>query len=56
MQIHKDFIKEFSHAMVWGRSVKFNPQRVGISHTLMDEDVIQIYKNAGSKKVKGVDN
>lgn len=32
MQIHRDFIKEFSHAMVWGRSVKFNPQRVGINH------------------------
>jgi len=25
MQIHRDFLKEFSHAMVWGRSVKFNP-------------------------------
>lgn len=25
MQIHKDFVKEFSHASVWGRSVKFNP-------------------------------
>lgn len=52
MQIHKDFIKEFSHAMVWGRSVKFNPQRVGINHQLADEDVLQVYKNAGTKKVK----
>jgi ribosome-interacting GTPase 1 len=25
MQIHRDFINEFSHAMVWGKSVKFNP-------------------------------
>jgi len=25
MQIHREFIKEFSHAMVWGKSVKFNP-------------------------------
>lgn len=52
MQIHKDFLTEFSHACVWGRSVKFNPQRVGINHTLMDEDVIQIYKKPGTKKEK----
>ena len=52
MQIHKDFITEFSHACVWGRSVKFNPQRVGINHELLDEDVFQIYKKAGTKKDK----
>ena len=40
MQIHKDFLNEFSHACVWGRSVKFNPQRVGINHQLADEDVM----------------
>lgn len=40
MQIHKDFITEFSHALVWGRSAKFSPQRVGITHMLQDEDVI----------------
>lgn len=52
MQIHKDFLNEFSHACVWGRSVKFNPQRVGINHVLADEDVIQLYKKAGTKKDK----
>jgi len=25
MQIHRDFVNEFSHAFVWGRSVKFSP-------------------------------
>jgi uncharacterized protein len=32
MQIHREFLQEFSHAMVWGRSAKFQPQRVGIDH------------------------
>ena len=45
LQIHKDFMLEFSHAMVWGRSVKFSPQRVGMMHTLCDEDVMQLFKN-----------
>jgi uncharacterized protein len=39
-QIHRHFLLEFSHAMVWGRSVKFSPQRVGVSHVLQDEDVM----------------
>jgi hypothetical protein len=45
-------LTEFSHAYVWGRSVKFNPQRVGINHELMDEDVFQLYKKPGTKKDK----
>ena len=31
-------------ALVWGSSVKHNPQKVGKEHTLNDEDVIQIVK------------
>ena len=31
-------------AVVWGTSVKHNPQRVGKDHVLNDEDVVQIVK------------
>ncbi|GAW81667.1 GTP-binding protein [Plasmodium gonderi] len=44
-QIHKDMIKDFKFALVWGRSTKHNPQRVDLHHKLADEDVIQIAKN-----------
>lgn len=42
--IHKALLAEFKIAIVWGSSVKFNPQRVGRDHVLEDEDVVQIVK------------
>ncbi|KAI9207531.1 P-loop containing nucleoside triphosphate hydrolase protein [Polychytrium aggregatum] len=42
--IHKQLIRDFKHALVWGSSVKFNPQKVGKDHVLADEDVVQIVK------------
>mmetsp|Transcript_15391 Transcript_15391/g.60156 ORF Transcript_15391/g.60156 Transcript_15391/m.60156 type:complete len:366 (+) Transcript_15391:63-1160(+) len=42
--IHRDFEHQFKTAMVWGRSAKHTPQRVGLGHTLLDEDVIQLVK------------
>mmetsp|Transcript_8570 Transcript_8570/g.7582 ORF Transcript_8570/g.7582 Transcript_8570/m.7582 type:complete len:171 (-) Transcript_8570:171-683(-) len=47
--IHRDLTKEFKFAFVWGKSCKFSPQRVGLSHVLEDEDVIQILKKTGKK-------
>uniref|UniRef100_A0A2K6PLK2 Developmentally regulated GTP binding protein 1 n=1 Tax=Rhinopithecus roxellana TaxID=61622 RepID=A0A2K6PLK2_RHIRO len=44
MKTHKNLIKEFKCALVWGLSVKHNPQKAGKDHTLEDEDVIQIAK------------
>ncbi|CUG92463.1 50S ribosome-binding GTPase, putative [Bodo saltans] len=41
-RIHKDIAARFKYALVWGQSAKHQPQRVGIAHTLEDEDVLQI--------------
>ena len=40
--IHRDMVKKFRYALVWGRSAKHRPQTVGISHILFEEDVVQI--------------
>mmetsp|Transcript_64325 Transcript_64325/g.78649 ORF Transcript_64325/g.78649 Transcript_64325/m.78649 type:complete len:371 (-) Transcript_64325:367-1479(-) len=43
-KIHKTLAKQMEYAWVWGTSTKFNPQKVGKSHKLHDEDVVQIVK------------
>jgi ribosome-interacting GTPase 1 len=40
--ISKELFEIFNFALVWGRSTKYNPQRVGLVHVLQDEDVVQI--------------
>lgn len=44
-KLHRNMRKEFRYAMVWGKSVKFGGQRVGITHVLQDEDVLTIIKS-----------
>ena len=43
-QVHRTMLDSFDFAMVWGLSVKHTPQRCGLAHQLIDEDVIQIVK------------
>merc|ERR1712109_253398 len=43
-KIHKSILKEMNYALVWGSSVKHQPQKVGKDHLLHDEDVVQIVK------------
>ncbi|MBU5689785.1 MAG: TGS domain-containing protein [Candidatus Aenigmatarchaeota archaeon] len=42
-EVHKDFLKHFRFARVWGKSVKFPGAQVGLDHELKDGDIIQIY-------------
>ena len=37
--IHKTIVEQFKVAIVYGKSVKHQPQRVGLSHELTDEDI-----------------
>lgn len=43
-RIHRQMVKNFRYAWVWGASVRHQPQRVGKDHVLEDEDVVQIVK------------
>ena len=40
--IHRDFIEKFRYARIWGKSVKYGGQRVGLLHVLADGDVVSI--------------
>ncbi|MCK4714869.1 MAG: TGS domain-containing protein, partial [Candidatus Aenigmarchaeota archaeon] len=42
-KIHKDFIRKFRFARVWGKSAKFDSQMVGLSHHLEDGDVVEFH-------------
>jgi small GTP-binding protein len=47
-RIHRKILEQFKYAVVWGTSVKHNPQRVGKDHVLADEDVVQIVKRVSA--------
>ncbi|MDD5177864.1 MAG: TGS domain-containing protein [Candidatus Nanoarchaeia archaeon] len=42
-KVHKDFIKKFKFARVWGNSVRFAGAQVGLTHVLSDEDVVELH-------------
>lgn len=42
--IHKSILRQLKYALVWGASVKHQPQKVGKEHELIDEDVVQLVK------------
>ena len=46
-KLHRRMRREFRYGLVWGKSVKFGGQRVGLTHTLQDEDVLTIIKRKG---------
>lgn len=42
-KLHRDFVENFRYAKVWGNSVKFDGQRVGLDHVVEDGDILTIY-------------
>jgi len=42
-RLHKDFVKYFKFARVWGRSAKYKGEKVGLDHKLEDKDVLEIH-------------
>lgn len=49
-QIHNTLTREFKYALVWGVSSKHMPQRVGLTHQLADEDVVQVRRRCISER------
>ena len=48
-KLHRELLENFRYALVWGKSVKHQPQRVGLNHVLEDGDVIRIIKRTGGR-------
>ncbi|MBI2664264.1 50S ribosome-binding GTPase [Candidatus Woesearchaeota archaeon] len=42
VRLHKDFLRKFKSAKVWGRSARFPGQLLHEKHVLQDKDVVQI--------------
>nr|ADD38304.1 Developmentally-regulated GTP-binding protein 2 [Lepeophtheirus salmonis] len=42
--IHRTLPAVFKYGLVWGTSTKYSPQRIGLAHSMHDEDVIQVVK------------
>ena len=47
-KLHRRMKRSFRFGLVWGKSVKFGGQRVGLTHVLLDEDVLTIIKKRGT--------
>lgn len=47
-KLHRNMLRDFRFAQIWGNSVKFAGQKVGLDHILMDEDVLTIIKKVNA--------
>lgn len=41
--LHKDFVKNFRFARIWGKGAKFDGQSVGLTYELEDDNIIEIH-------------
>lgn len=42
-EVHKDFIRKFKFARIWGEGVKHNGMHCGLSHVLSDEETVELH-------------
>ncbi len=43
LKLHKDFVSKFRYAKIWGKSVKYQGQKiVKLDHKLEDEDIVEL--------------
>ncbi len=42
-QIHSTLFRRFRYARVWGKSVSYSGERVGVDHALLDGDIVEIH-------------
>ncbi len=43
LKIHKDFLKKFRYAKIWGKSARFPGQMQGLTHVLKDGDIVELH-------------
>ncbi len=48
LRLHKDMVREFRYAQVWGPSARHPGQRVGLDHVLKDGDIVMIITKTGN--------
>jgi len=46
-RLHRDLVRDFKYALVWGKSAKFPGQKVGLEHVLVEGDIFTIVKKQG---------
>ncbi|MFH1174537.1 MAG: GTP-binding protein [archaeon] len=44
-KLHRDFVKKFKFCRIWGKSAKFDGQKLALHHVLKDEDVLELHLN-----------
>ncbi len=42
-KVHKDFVKNFEYARIWGKSVKHEGLTVGLDHMLAEGDIVEVH-------------
>ncbi|MCX8197722.1 MAG: GTP-binding protein [Candidatus Micrarchaeota archaeon] len=46
-KLHRDLVRDFKYALVWGKSAKFPGQKVGLQHVLEEGDIFSVVKKQG---------